>query len=82
MYHREKRALFCDYCTRFTDKNVSSPFIFRFDSHDNVGIRNWKKCPERFFFLFLYGLFFLENKVTKPWFDREIKPSPTAIPES
>ena len=30
---------------------------------------------------FLYGFSFLENKVTKPWFDREIKPSPTAIPE-
>ena len=32
-------------------------------------------------FFFLHGFFFLENKVTKPWFDREIKPSSTAIPE-
>ena len=40
MYHQDKRALFCDYCTRFAD-------IFRFDSHDNVGLRNWKKYCER-----------------------------------
>ena len=39
MYHRDKRALFCDYWTRL-------PFIFRFDSRDNVGLTNWKKGPE------------------------------------
>ena len=43
MYHREKRGLFCNYCNRFADNNVSSPFIFRFDCHDNIGFRNWKK---------------------------------------
>ena len=34
-----------------------------------------------FFFFFFMDIFSLENKVTKPSFDREIKPSPTAIPE-
>ena len=47
LYHREKRALFFDYCTRFANKNISSPFIFRFDSHGNVGFGNWKKVPDR-----------------------------------
>ena len=32
-------------------------------------------------FFFFMDFFLLENKVTKPWLDREIKPSPTAIPE-
>ena len=40
-----------------------------------------RRCVFFLFVFFLYGFFFLENKVTKPWFDREIKASPTAIPE-
>ena len=43
-YHREKRAVFCELCTAFKQKE-KSPFVY---NSEVVGFNNWKKALEKF----------------------------------
>ena len=63
------------HVVHFDDFSVFNGYIESVEMYNH-----YKSIPTGLNFFFLYGFFFLENKVTKPWFERDIKPSPTSIP--
>ena len=46
MYNRNKKALFCDICSKYSKEKGTSVFVYK-DDVECVGFQNWKKGPEK-----------------------------------